>query len=49
MSHQTAINLAHDLRIPFCHIQYRADGTICVITPYYIDKLNTIKPGQTIQ
>jgi hypothetical protein len=35
----TAINRAHDLRIPFCHIQYREDGTIAAITPYYMEKL----------
>jgi hypothetical protein len=44
-----AINRAHDLRIPFCHLQYRDDGTISVITPYYMDKFNAMKPGQAIQ
>lgn len=47
MKHITAINRAHDLRQPFCYLQYREDGTIAVITPYYMEKLP--EPSPTIQ
>lgn len=33
--HKDAINLAHDLRRPFCYLQFNEAGRVMSITPYY--------------
>jgi hypothetical protein len=39
MTHQAAINLAHDLQRPFMWLQYNAYGRIMSVKPYYVEKI----------
>lgn len=43
MTHQDALNMAHDLQRPFCFVTRYPDGRVMEVVPYYIGREEAIQ------